>query len=191
MMLPPSDELMTDMAAASALEASLWSVRHDLMDKLYEVVRAAPDGEQILGRMGTRAGAESVMERMRDLTAAEAAYKVLEARGMWRPINHHTPMDEDILLYWPCYAYSIGEKGGPSVAIGRWKKNHRIDDAYDRHDGMVEQLRLKIEYFADTDEMDDYGLAMPDHAPTHWMPVPRPPKTEEHDEGKTKSVQKG
>ena len=76
----------------------------------------------------------------------------------WQSIETAPKDGTRILLYWPNYSYSGGD-GEPRTEFGFWKENSRIHQSY----------------FSDNDELDDYGLAEDIHAPSYWMPVPRPP----------------
>ncbi len=88
----------------------------------------------------------------------------------WQPISSAPRDGTRVLLFWPSYAYSRGEAGEPWMSLGAWKTNLRIERlAEDRREGMVPS------YFATNDEWDDYGLALPEHHPTHWVPLPAPP----------------
>lgn len=81
----------------------------------------------------------------------------------WKKIDSDTPRDRSILLYWPCYSYDGStEDVCKRTAIGCWKQNRRLG-------GMG--------YFSDNDEMDDYGLAMGEFAPTHWQEIPDQPES--------------
>ena len=80
---------------------------------------------------------------------------------MWQPIETAPKHGSCMLLFWPKYSYETdGIYARPLIAIGSWKYNHRIERGY----------------FSDTGEWDDYGLAEPQHSPTHWMPLPEPPE---------------
>lgn len=35
--------------------------------------------------------------------------------------------------------------------------------------------RINKAYWKTTDEWDDYEMAEPENAPTHWQPLPKPP----------------
>jgi len=77
----------------------------------------------------------------------------------WEPIET-APRDRPILLWWPRYTYEADDDCGPVMAMGQWKNNPRTGKSY----------------FADTDELDDYGMS--NNPPSHWMPLPDPPNTE-------------
>lgn len=96
----------------------------------------------------------------------------------WQPIETAPQeFNTQILIFWPRYAYSLDEESCPVISIGHWKDNPRIEAAIHSREGeAVERYGLSRCYFADNDELDDYGLAMAAHAPTHWMPLPAPPK---------------
>ena len=78
----------------------------------------------------------------------------------WQPIDT-APKDwrKSVLLYWPSYAYNIDDEGCPMMDIGRWVENVR-----------------GASYWSNTAEYDCYGLTKPEHQPSHWMPLPEPPK---------------
>lgn len=96
---------------------------------------------------------------------------------MWQPIDT-APRDRRIILYWPLYSYSGDVKNDTAtdvIEFGRWKTNFRL-----RRDGRskaeLEDLQGYAEsYFSDNDGGDDYGLALQQFAPTHWMPEPPSP----------------
>jgi hypothetical protein len=76
----------------------------------------------------------------------------------WQPIATAPKDGTTILLYWPHYP----EEQSGVVWLGRWKQNDRLAKAY----------------FSDTCEWDDFELSEPRHAPSHWQPLPPPPKDE-------------
>lgn len=90
----------------------------------------------------------------------------------WKKVDEKTPHDTKILLYWPrYYCPSYGDDGRESrVAVGWWKGNNRIIFDQEARDRGLEPY-----YFSDTSESDDYGLALKEFGPTHWMPMPTPP----------------
>ena len=95
----------------------------------------------------------------------------------WKPIETAPRDGTRILLYWPNYAYNWNEDGEPLLTIGWWKQNGRLSPTmYPEHADHFIEHRQSEWYFADNDEMDDYGLSVPEHAPTHWMPLPPPPE---------------
>lgn len=76
----------------------------------------------------------------------------------WQPIETAPRIRERVLLYVPT------EMGGSyTVQIGQWDDDYKSDDPYPfwRYDG---------------DETSRYSRA---HPPTHWMPLPDPPKSQE------------
>jgi hypothetical protein len=80
----------------------------------------------------------------------------------WRPIET-APKDYDTRII--CL-YPDG-----TVDIAVWKENPRISRCKpEERDG------LSAEYFGDTNEMDDYELARPEGAATHWIAIPPPPQ---------------
>lgn len=108
--------------------------------------------------------------------AAHDAWMEAYQRGLvagaareWQDIASAPKDGTTILLYWPSYAYGVGEKSYPLVAFGSWKTNPRISKSY----------------FSDSGEMDDYGLAQTEHAPTHWMAyhLPAAPVSEQEKVG--------
>lgn len=81
----------------------------------------------------------------------------------WQPIDSAPKDGTSVLIYWPNYNYDGFDQRPQSVmAIGRWKENDRLENSPG--------------YFSDTTEWDDYGLAQPEYAPSHWMPLPEPPR---------------
>lgn len=76
----------------------------------------------------------------------------------WQPIETAPKDGTPILLYWPHYPDE--EKG--VVWLGAWKVNDRLAKGY----------------FSDSCEWDDFEMAEPRYAPSHWQPLPPPPKDE-------------
>ena len=91
----------------------------------------------------------------------------------WMPIETAPKDGTRVLLYWPNYSDCVGEIGEPVVMIGQWKENPRIAGT-----PVQDRLGMSPAYWATSDELDDYGLARAEHYPTHWMPLPTPPKGE-------------
>lgn len=89
----------------------------------------------------------------------------------WRPIATAPKDGTAIILYWTSHAYEIGEAGTPHMAVGAWKVNPRINANV-----VAEYPTISAGYFSNTGEWDDYGLALAENAPTHWMPMPKPPE---------------
>jgi hypothetical protein len=86
----------------------------------------------------------------------------------WQPIAT-APRDDgasNFLCYWPAYTYEVGEKPIQVIAIATHVKSGRMG----------------VEYFHDTGEWDDYGLQRKEGWPTHWMPLPLPPKERKSNE---------
>jgi Protein of unknown function (DUF551) len=93
----------------------------------------------------------------------------------WKPIETAPKDGARILCYWPRYEYDWCEdpnEGSEEILIAWWVVNGRIVSAH--KDGRWPKVTEG--YFHDTCESDDYGLAMAGHGPTHWMPLPVPPK---------------
>lgn len=80
----------------------------------------------------------------------------------WQPIET-APKDGTEVVLW-------GRDWRPF--IGMWKINPRIVLAHKKG----ESLHLAESYFGDRDEMDDYEMADPSMAMTHWLPIPETPK---------------
>jgi hypothetical protein len=94
----------------------------------------------------------------------EARLTRMEGSTMWRPIDENTPRDGSLVLC--CW------KGSDEPCLLRWKTNDRIVRAKARgqsNDDLVDS------YFGDPDEWDDYDLAKPANAPTHWHPYDKIP----------------
>jgi hypothetical protein len=80
----------------------------------------------------------------------------------WQPIET-APRDGSRVLCW-------APGWQPCLLI--WKLNNRIQYAHSQK----AMLDHAIEYFGDYDEWDDYDLALSGNGPTHWLPLPEPPK---------------
>lgn len=85
----------------------------------------------------------------------------------WQPIETAPKDGTAILLYWPRYS---GETTS-HIAIGAFKTNYRIERA-----SVAERGKMMPSYFSDSSELDDYDMAVPENAPSHWMPLPQPPQ---------------
>jgi hypothetical protein len=82
------------------------------------------------------------------------------------PINHASPV---ILVCWA---------GVPdSACLLIWKHNRRISSAIAA--GKSNPRGLVAEYWGDPEEDDDYNLAYPGAGPTHWLPQPPIPGTDD------------
>lgn len=91
----------------------------------------------------------------------------------WKNIET-APKDRRVLLYWPNYARYDYDKGEKRIAVGKWKT---VGQLITRGGGISEIAKPGVDhYFSDNDEPWDYNLALPQHRPTHWMPLPEPPK---------------
>jgi hypothetical protein len=90
----------------------------------------------------------------------------------WQSIETAPKDGTRIIVFWPKYAYNAtGERPSPFIDVGWYKINGRIARA-----SAEERAGLLPAYFANTDELDDYGLACPGHGASHWMPLPDSPK---------------
>jgi hypothetical protein len=88
----------------------------------------------------------------------------------WEPIET-APKDGTYVLC--CWA------GSPSVCLLVWKTNRRLIVDPERRLSPEDEAFLKARsasYFGDPQEDDDYDLALPENAPTHWLPYPAPPE---------------
>lgn len=85
----------------------------------------------------------------------------------WKPIDT-APKDGSRVL---CWRVDWGREWSPCFLI--WKTNSRIVGARQAGEHVED---FSDSYFGDPEEFDDYHLALPYHAPTHWMPLPEPPK---------------
>jgi hypothetical protein len=82
---------------------------------------------------------------------------------MWQPIETAPKDGSRIVVLWP--------DGWADFAV--WKTNSRI--VLGRELNEQGAVGLSDSYFGDPNENDDYDLAKPENAPTHWMPLPEPP----------------
>jgi len=67
-----------------------------------------------------------------------------------------------------------GPRMAPRFVV--WKTNHRIVTA--QAIGDQEAKKVSASYFGDPDQWDDYALARPENAPTHWHALPMTPYLE-------------
>lgn len=91
--------------------------------------------------------------------------------GRWQPIETAPKDGSRILLYWPATAYNLDQEASECLSIGSWKENSRLRSGQETHNDEL----LAPAYFSANDELDDYGMSLARHAPTHWMPLPAPP----------------
>lgn len=82
--------------------------------------------------------------------------------SVWQPIESAPKDGTRILVLWP----------GNYVGIAWWKTNPRLI----REPHAVVRNGWQASYFACSEELDDYEISMSENQPTHWMPLPSPPK---------------
>lgn len=80
---------------------------------------------------------------------------------LWRPIET-APRDGSRVL-------CVGPNVGPDFLV--WKTNPRIVAAHQAG----QFLDHVASYFGDDIELDDYDYALPENAPTLWLPLPELP----------------
>ena len=118
---------------------------------------------------------------------ARAAVEAMQAhisKMDWCPIDIAPRDGTHLLIHWPRYAYGVDDTPEAWTAIGWWKHNDRLDPNYPsgvpRPNAQAIIAELKEidgspDYFADSEEVDDYGLSLAKHAPTYWMLLPANP----------------
>ena len=90
-----------------------------------------------------------------------------ESRCGWQSIDS-APKDGTRVLCW--------KDGWYGAQFLCWKTNHRIVDAHKLAKAGDKDLEYSQSYFGDREEYDDYPLALPGNAPTHWLVIPDFPK---------------
>lgn len=102
-----------------------------------------------------------------------AGYLARASEEGWRPISE-APKDGTPVLCWR-------EGWALPGTLLVWKHNTRLDPPRHREMSVEEREWLSVRtphYWGDPNEMDDYGLAVVGHGPTHFMPLPAPPSKE-------------
>jgi hypothetical protein len=82
----------------------------------------------------------------------------------WQPIETAPKDGSRIILFWPSF--------DGWTDFGWWKDNPRL-----KHCSEIDGIQVSADYFSNSTEMDDYEMAKDGNGPTHWMPMPNPPRT--------------
>lgn len=96
-------------------------------------------------------------------TLYEAAADEISRLSSWQPIET-APRDGTEVVCW--------RNGWQHPTFLCYRENSRISAGRKRG---LSCGNMVDAYFGDPNELDDYDLADPANAPTHWFPLPQPP----------------
>lgn len=108
--------------------------------------------------------ARSVQHSKSALAEHEAAREVESVTG-WQPIETAPKDGRKVILFY------LNRNGKPRTVMARWLTDEHAAEID------TDDVGLKAGWYERIDNWDDYtDVAIYEGEPTHWMPLPQPPK---------------